>query len=136
MSIDLDRLASEMEHQFPDVLFAYLFGSAQSGTVRPGGDVDVAVWISDVARKMDLIPAVIGMVESYTHGIPCDLVFLNDAGELLAFEVLQGRILFIRKEARELHAGFYSLTCREYEDKIAWMEKQLKYRGYEVQWNH
>jgi hypothetical protein len=61
---------------------------------------------------------------------------INFETEQLAFSVLQGKILFIRTEARELHASFYSLTCCEYEDTIAWMKKQLQYRVYTVQLNN
>ena len=51
-------------------------------------------------------------------------------------EVLKGKILFIRESSIDDHAEFYSLTCRIYEDQITWMQKQLKYREYEVQWNN
>ncbi len=30
----------------------------------------------------------------------------------------------------EEYAYFYSLTCREYEDTIVWMQRQIAYRGY------
>ena len=136
MTFDVHRLAAGLEQDFPEVLFAYLFGSSKAGVIRQGGDVDVAVWIHENADKIDLIPRIVALVESITDGNPCDLVFLNGAGEQLAFEALQGHILFIRKEARDVHAAFYSQTCREYEDHIAWMKKQLQYRNYEVQWSH
>ena len=136
MLLNLPRLASELSKQFPEVLFAYVFGSAKTGEIRPGSDIDVAVWILDPEMKMELIPKLVGLVESFTQGALCDLVFLNDAGDQLAFEVLQGTILFIRDEARDFHSGFYSETCRNYEDHIAWIKKQLQYRGYDVQWNH
>jgi len=136
MTLDISRLAAELDQLFPEVLFAYLFGSAQTGTIRPGGDVDLAVWIRDTSLKMELIPALVGFVDTHAGGAACDLVFLNDAGDQLAFEVLRGRRLFVRSEANDLHAGFYSQTCREIEDRLAWMEKQLQYRGYEVQWSH
>ena len=136
INFDPDQLALELRKQFPEVLFAYLFGSAQKGIVRPGGDIDIAVWVDENASRIDLIPKIAGVVEKCTGGVPCDLVFLNEAGDQLAFSVLQGKILFIRTEVRELHASFYSQTCRDYEDTIAWMKKQLQYRGYEVQWNN
>jgi len=136
VNFDTDQLALDLRKQFPEILFAYLFGSAKEGNVRPGGDVDIAVWVGENTKKIDLIPKIVGLVEKNIAGAPCDLVFLNDAGEQLAFSVLQGKILFIRNEARDLHASFYSQTCREYEDTIAWMKKQLQYRGYEVQWNN
>ena len=135
-SIDIKSLARDLEEQFPDVLFAYIFGSAQSGVIRSGGDVDVAVWIRDIRNRIELLPGLVGLLESHSNGASCDLVFLNEAGDQLSFEVLQGKRLFIRPEAIDLHAGFYSQTCREYEDRLAWMTKQLQYRGYEVQWDH
>ena len=136
MPLDIPRFSLELKQLFPDVLFAYLFGSAQTGTIRPGGDVDLAVWIRDTSLKIELIPALVGFVETFTDGADCDLVFLNDTGDQLAFEVLSGRRLFVRPEAIDLHAGFYSQNCREYEYRLAWMKKQLQYRGYEVQWSH
>ena len=98
--------------------------------------MDLAVWVSDIKHRMELIPGLVGLVEIHSSGAVCDLVFLNDAGEQLSFEVLQGKRLFVRPEAVDLHAEFYSQTCREYEYKLAWMKKQLQYRGYEVQWDH
>jgi len=135
-SFDPNRLASEIEARFPEVLFAYLFGSAVSGSIRPEGDIDVAIWIDDMADRMELIPEITGVVESLTGGTDCDLIFLNNAGANLAFEVLQGTILFIREDVRDKHALFYSRVCREYEDNLVFMSKQLQYRGYAVQWNH
>lgn len=136
LNFDTNLLALDLRKQFPEILFAYIFGSAKEGNIRLGGDVDIAVWVDEKARRIDLIPKIVGLVEKNTAGAPCDLVFLNDAGDQLAFSVLQGKILFIRNEVRELHSSFYSQTCREYEDTIAWMKKQLQYRGYEVQWNN
>ena len=136
ISFDPDKLALELREQFPEVLFAYLFGSAKEGNIRPGGDVDIAVFVDEKADRIELISKIVGLIEKHSCGAPCDLVFLNNTGEQLAFSVLQGKILFIRSEARELHSSFYSQTCREYEDTIAWMKKQLQYRGYEVQWNN
>jgi len=136
IAFDVDKLALDLCRQLPEVQFAYLFGSAQEGKVRIGGDVDIAVWIDAHSARIDLIPKIVGLVEKHTPGVPCDLVFLNDAGEQLSFSVLQGKILFVREEAEDLYASFYSQTCRDYEDTVAWMKKQLQYRGYEVQWNH
>jgi hypothetical protein len=64
--------------------------------------------------------------------VECDLKILNDAEPLLAMEALQGTLLFIRKEAMDAYADFYTRTCRLYEDHMFWMKKQLEYRGYEV----
>ena len=92
--------------------------------------------MEDDTKRALLIPRIIGVVETVTQGVSCDLTLLNTAGVQLAFEALTGRELFIRNEAMDQYAAWYSLTCREYEDAIAWMKKQLIYRGYEVQWDH
>ncbi len=135
-TISIPDLTFILEQQFPEVLFAFIFGSAQDGIIREGGDVDIAVWIDSPKIKMELIPRLTGMIESVTQGSSCDLILFNDAGSQLAFEGLQGRLLFVRDTAIELYSGFYSLTCREYEDALFWMKRQLQYRGYEVQWDH
>ena len=129
-------LASELEKHFPDILFAFLFGSSQQGEVRQGGDIDLAVWLKDYGKRAALITDMIGLTESLTEGVTCDLTLLNNAGEQLAFEALSGTRLFVREEAMDQYVAWYSLTCREYEDTMAWKAKQLQYRGYEVQWGH
>jgi len=136
MGIDLNIMSAGLKQHFPEILFAYVFGSAKEGDPGPGSDLDIAVWLEDISRKALLIPEIIGKVESLYPGFDCDLLILNEAGELIAFEAMQGRKLFVREDAAEQHAAFYSLTCRMYEDTTAWMRKQLKYRGYEVQWDH
>lgn len=134
--IDIPDLTRILEQQFREILFAFIFGSAKDGSIRPGGDVDIAVWIDDPKKKMDVIPRLTGTVEAIAPGALCDLVFLNEAGSQLAFEALQGCLLFVREEAMDLYSGFYAQTCRDYEDTTAWMKKQLQYRGYEIQWDH
>ena len=58
------------------------------------------------------------------------MTILNTASEILRFEALKGKVLFIRDDKMEEYAHFYALTCREYEDSIAWMQRQMAYRGY------
>jgi len=88
VNFDTDQLALDLRKQFPEILFAYLFGSAKEGNVRPGGDVDIAVWVGENTKKIDLIPKIVGLVEKHASGSPFDLVFLNDAGDQLAFSAL------------------------------------------------
>jgi len=63
INFDTGRLALKLQNQFPEVLFAYLFGSAQEGTIRSGGDIDVGVWMNEKAERIDLIPGIVGFVE-------------------------------------------------------------------------
>ncbi len=139
MKIDrgtISQMADHMERQFPEICFAYFFGSAAAGKMTSKSDIDIAVYLDKNADKIKLLPALIGFTEGYFPGRPVDIVLLNESGELIAMEALRGKLLFVRDEASDLHAGFYSLTCRKCEDRLFWMKRQLNYRGYEVQWDH
>ena len=133
---EIIQLARLLEKKYPGICFAYLFGSAASGDLSRHSDIDIAIFLEQKEDKIKLLPDITGEVEKVFPGRKTDIILLNDAGELIAMEVLKGTILFIREEARDLHAGFYSLTCRLSEDRLAWMKRQLNYRGYEVQWDH
>lgn len=110
-----------------NIVFAVLFGSAKDGLLKEGSDLDIGV-LFDNAPKNSIeefsyyskLCNCIPMVEKV------DLVVLNRANTVLAFEALKGN--YIQKNNPEKTAEFYSLTCREYEDKMAWFNKQKQYR--------
>jgi predicted nucleotidyltransferase len=133
-SINIPHLASEIKNQFPEIKFAYIFGSASNGEVNKGSDIDIAIWVDDSTNLLELIPQITGLVEKNTRVTPCDLTILNRSNCILSYEVLQGSLLFVRDEAMETYLDFYTKTCREYEDTLFYMKKQLHYRGHEVQW--
>lgn len=133
--INIENLARELNHVFPEILFAFLFGSSKEGILRPGSDIDIAVYLEKKVSIMTLIPRIIDRLESLA-GSTCDLTILNTAGPLIAFEALRGKLLFVRNESMDVYADFYSLTCRLSEDQRWFMKKQLEYRGYEVQWDY
>lgn len=135
-SFNIEILAKRLEANFPEILFAFLFGSARDGKIHAASDVDLAIYTVETVDKTDLIPRITGFMELYVPSSGCDLMFLNTAGLLVAFEALSGTLLFIRKEATDIYAAFYSHTCRLYEEQIFLMKKQLEYRGYEVQWDY
>ena len=133
MLLDLPKLSTVISTQCADIAFAYLFGSSTGGTVKEGSDVDIALyytgkdafvrfWLTDVLEKA-------------MPGYIFDLVELQKADPILSFEALRGVQLFVKPDAMDIYLRFYTLTCRLYEDQIYLMNKQLKYRGYEVQWS-
>ncbi|MDR1022526.1 MAG: nucleotidyltransferase domain-containing protein [Prevotellaceae bacterium] len=133
-NIDIPLIAQKIREHFSDISFAYIFGSSQGGVVKSGSDVDVAVYYtgSDVFARF----AVEAQVENVVgNAIPIDVVVLQKADPVLAFEALKGKLLFVRDENMEEYTNFYTRTCRLYEDEIYWMKKRLEYRGYEVQWD-
>ncbi len=106
-----------------NVVCALAFGSARNGLVRPGGDLDLAVlfreppppgdpWLDYYLRVCDMVPEVEKI----------DLVCLNSAATILAFEALSGRMI-CRNDA-EATAAFTSQTCREYEDVMGNLRHQ------------
>ena len=99
-----------------------------------GSDIDIAIWYngSDPFFKVKVLET----IEPVVNNIPVDIVNIINADPLLAHEALAGNILFVREDQKSNYASFYSKIAAEYEDKIYRIQKQLQYRGYEVQWNH
>jgi predicted nucleotidyltransferase len=80
------------------VSLAYVFGSAAQGRERPDSDLDVAVlFADDVPRerygelRVQLLTELVGL----THTNDVDLVVLNEAPPLLAFQVIDGGRLLL-----------------------------------------
>lgn len=108
----------------PNVLAAWLFGSAQEGFLRQGSDVDIGVYYQQKPSLEELADLRADLQEAL--GVEeIDLVPLNEASPLLRFEAICGRLLFIRNW--EKMASFVSLTAREAEDAQAFLETGLAY---------
>jgi uncharacterized protein len=125
MKFDVEKLGDEICRQCPQVVFTLLHGSANGGVVRPGGDIDIALYIEGRAT-LELYGTVIGIVELLVPGVPADVGILNSAEPIYRFEALKGRLLFCRDQ--EAYLRFFSLTCREYESQMASYERQRRYR--------
>lgn len=115
MTLDLEALAGALSED-PRVILAVLFGSSRNGVVRDGSDVDIGVLLSE-----DLSPEAFyefyRQVATRLAAIPeLDLVDLNHANSILAFEALCGRRLLVRDA--EAVAAFSSRVAREYEDDM------------------
>lgn len=89
----------------PEVLVAYLFGSAARGRSRQGSDVDVAVLLANGADGLAIRLELLGDLTAAVGTDAVDLVVLNEAPNELAFRVLRdGRLLVCRDErARVRH---------------------------------
>ena len=123
----IQNLAADLK-TIPEIDFALLFGSAQSCILEKKSDIDIGVYLNTPVTP-DLVLSIVKSVEN-TVSAECDLTILNSASDILRFEALKGKVLFIRDHKMEEYAHFYSLTCREYEDTITWMQRQMAYRGY------
>lgn len=125
-TLSIKLLAEELKTKIPEIDFAFVFGSYANGTQRPDSDLDIAIYLNTEV-SLDIISRSISIIETIS-GKRCDLCILNEVSEILRFEVLKGKLIFVREEKIEEYARFYSLTCREYEDQMAWMNKQLRLR--------
>lgn len=127
--IDLERLATVLG-DIEAIQFAIVFGSARDGVVRAGSDLDVAISLTRAdTPDIDLVLHIVGRVEE-ALGVTCDLTVLNTAGPVLRHEALKGQVLFVRPGGETDYSNFYTRTCAEYEDLMAWRARQLAYRGY------
>lgn len=78
------------------VRLAYLFGSRAQGQARTNSDYDVAVLLPDGLSNLERFDRAVTLETSLRKliGEPLDLIVLNDAGPVLAFEaVIRGRLL-------------------------------------------
>lgn len=124
-TFSLEALAAALEGCSREIVFAFVFGSSKDGVVRPGGDLDVAVFLKG-KMTLELYLAMVDAVEKVVSGVKCDLGVLNSFEPIYGFEVLKGKLLFCCDEAE--YASYYSLICRKYEFQMADYERQLKYR--------
>ncbi|MFA5816883.1 MAG: nucleotidyltransferase domain-containing protein [Bacteroidales bacterium] len=135
MFLPIEHLSNLLQARFPELTFVLLFGSSQDGEISEGADVDLGIWCEKGVNKTDLIMRLMTAMEKGFPEITFDLSVLNEAGPVLRFEALKGRVLFIREGREEVYSNFYSRTCADYTDYDFWMTKQLEYRGYEVRHN-
>lgn len=108
----------------PEVLFAYLFGSAARGEAGPLSDVDVAVWLEPSAQAFQQRLLLIERLCRTLGHDRVDLIDLARSPVLLRYEVIRdGRVL---KEDRERRVAFEVQVLREYMDTAYLRRVQLQ----------
>jgi hypothetical protein len=100
---------------FPDVVFAYLFGSTGSGRRGPLSDVDVAVYLEESADLGSRRLEILGAVTRHLGTDEVDVVVLNTAPIALAGRVLEQRRVILDRRPFVRHR-YESLTAREFLD--------------------
>jgi len=124
----IDELRVLLRDNCPEIDFALLMGSATTGVVRSGSDLDLAVFTTDSDIKLfDLYSKVCRLCDPMFPGVRIDLGLLNNCDDpVYRFEALKGINLFYRNE--ETWLRFYSIACREYEHQMMHYAKQRAYR--------
>jgi predicted nucleotidyltransferase len=115
MTLDMTALTAAFADD-SRVVLATLFGSAKDGVVRHGSDVDIGVLLSPALTPLEFYSFYVEMTARLNTISDLDLIDLNHAGSMLAFESLCGRRLFVRNN--ETVAAFSSRVAREYEDDM------------------
>ena len=121
----LNDTAKRILEGCPKISSAWLFGSRASGAARPDSDVDIAILVN-APLTVDELVSLSSELSWELREDHVDLVIVNDASPILAFEAISGTNLLCRSAA--FQAEFFSLTCRLYEESMAMWERGLCYR--------
>lgn len=130
-----DELIAKLKSVFdahPDVIVAYLFGSAARGELRASSDVDVAVLLSAEGRESreptgpTLSSLRLGLQSDLHEAAhrPVDLIILNQASPDLIHRVLRDGVLLVERD-RSARIRFEVGARNEYFDLLPFL---IRYR--------
>jgi predicted nucleotidyltransferase len=111
----LSTLGDAIARASEDVEFAYLFGSAATGSLTPGSDIDVAVHVApskDAYMAQRLVAAAVA-AQLGTDAV--DVVLLNTAPLALSGRVLGSRKVLLDRAPLSRHR-YESVTARMFQD--------------------
>lgn len=101
-----------------EIKAAYLFGSVASGRDTEGSDVDIALLTEPFKNRMESCSAKVRYQVEISRLLKrdVDLIFLQEAGELLSFEILNtGKIIFEKDmEANRSFRGTRLIQCLDF----------------------
>ncbi|MFQ6100668.1 MAG: HepT-like ribonuclease domain-containing protein [Anaerolineae bacterium] len=99
------------------VTLVYLFGSAVREQRTPLSDVDVAVYLDepDRARRVKVYASLLLDLRQVLGDGSVDLVYLNDASPVLAYQIITGRLLYCADERQRVTVETRAL--RDYFDE-------------------
>lgn len=121
------RPLMETLSKWPDITFAYLFGSKVKGYANKMSDWDVAVYFSEVPKRKRRWPSFELEAElSRAVGATVQVTVLNDnIPPVLGFEVLKYGIVLLDKD-ENLRMDFENRTLRRYFDWQYFLKRQMK----------
>lgn len=116
----IETLRSQLEQlcRLHPVEIVYLFGSQVTGHIHEESDVDVAVLLNEelsaderFAERLELV----GQISRILGTDRVDILILNEAPPLLAYEVTRNGVLIFCAHD-DVHGEFLVRTLRRYED--------------------
>lgn len=126
----VDQIRQRLE-EFPEISFAYLFGSRVKGTPREDSDWDVAVALSAELTAEERFRLQLRLAADLEELGRLDLVILNDAPPLLAHRAISGQRLLVRDEVALVR--FSVRTVAMYADQQPWREAFRRARQQRLQ---
>lgn len=122
-NVHFDQLTRYFKAE-PNVIAVWVFGSAQTGNIRPGSDLDLALLFKITPHYEELARIRADLQERLGFD-EIDLLVLNDThSPITRFEAVSGRAVFCRDLGKR--AGFVSLTAREYEEAMAFLARGMR----------
>jgi predicted nucleotidyltransferase len=120
--IDIPALKEFLLRTFPEIKIAYLFGSAKGGVVKDGSDLDIAFLLNKGTSLMiqfDIINELEALLK-----MPVDVVILNKANSILAFEILKTGTRIIDKNTED-RTMFELKLFRNYLDSTYFLHRRF-----------
>lgn len=127
-----ESLAGILQNYFekrPEVIAAYLYGSHAAGTANSRSDVDIAIHTRPFKTRLESFKARV----QYQREISdlarknADIVLLQEAGELLAYQILRSGCRLFERD-RQAHRAFVArrmIQCLDFQYLQKRMQKGL-----------
>jgi len=97
------------------VVFAYVFGGASTGRLKPLSDIDVAVYLEESSDPVKAQLETLGAVTAHLGTDEVDLVVLNTAPVSVVGRILQTRRVIYERDPLHRHR-FESVALRKFFD--------------------
>jgi len=112
---ELERRIGEILNRWPEVAFAYLFGSRARGDAGARSDVDVAISINSNERAPRVWFEVVDGLAAALKPLEVDCILLNGAPLGLRFSIVRDGLVVLDR-APAARRAFEVATRREYWD--------------------
>lgn len=110
------EIAAKMFRDDPDIIVAYLFGSAAAGGSGPLSDFDFAVLLNmdcdHFALRLKLISELARLIKTENF----DLIVINDAPLALRYGIIKGGVVL--KESPSTRVALETSVVREFLDTV------------------
>jgi len=125
------QIVAQVCSEYPEIVAAYLFGSAARDDLRKKSDIDVAVLLDQPREKTFPLLSFISSLDKIL-GCRVDVSVLNRSGELLKYEVRRtGKLIFERSP--EVRKKFDILGRKTFEDFLYLHKRYVKAVLYRVE---